>query len=168
MRVYASAGVDANHLDERYDGAAPDIIDNAFVVVDFESGARGMLDLCMFAEGSYWQEVISITGRKARIDVCIPGPARFSPDGRQRLSHLVISDRETKAVTDTPVDVDHSILAAGDHHGSTFFQHQRFVEMVRNGGEPEVSPKDGLWSVIVGEAAERSAKTGQAVELSGF
>ncbi|MGI9356865.1 MAG: Gfo/Idh/MocA family protein [Rhizobiaceae bacterium] len=167
VRVFASAGVDANHLDECYDGAVPDIIDNAFVIVDFASGARGMLDLCMFADGSHWQEVISVTGLKARIDACIPGPARFSPDGRERTSHLVISDRKTKTVTCTLVEVDHTILAAGDHHGSTFFQHQRFLEMVRNGGEPEVTLKDGLWSVIVGEAAERSASTGQSIELDG-
>ncbi len=166
VRVYASAGVDVNHLDEEYSGQTPDIIDNAFVVVDFENGARGMLDLCMFAEGSHWQEVVSVTGPKARIDACVPGPARFSPDGWERPSHLVISDRETKVVTDTPVEVDHAVLSAGDHHGSTFFQHQRFVEMVRSGGtKPEVSLQDGLWSVIVGEAAERSARTGQAVEL---
>ena len=167
VRVFASAGVDANHLDERYDGAVPDIIDNAFVIVDFASGARGMLDLCMFADGSHWQEVISVTGIKARIDACIPGPARFSPDGRERTSHLVISDRDTKTVTCTLVEVDDTILAAGDHHGSTFFQHQRFLEMVRNGGQPEVTIEDGLWSVIVGEAAERSASTGQSIELDG-
>jgi len=169
VRVYASAGVDVNHLDERYSGETPDIVDNAFVTLDFKNGARGMLDLCMFAEGSHWQEVISVTGPKARIDACIPGPARLSPHGQERTSHLVISDRETKAVTDTPVEVDHTILAAGDHHGSTFYQHQRFLEMVRSGGtKPEVSLEDGLLSVIVGEAAEQSAKTGQAVELSGL
>ncbi len=166
VRVYASAGVDVNHLDESYDSQTPDIIDNAFVIVDFENGTRGMLDLCMFAEGSHWQEVVSVTGPKARIDACVPGPARFSPDGWERPSHLVISDRTTKAVTDTPVEVDHAVLSAGDHHGSTFYQHQRFLEMVRTGEtKPEVSLEDGLWSVIVGEAAERSAKTGQAVEL---
>ncbi|MDD9909054.1 MAG: Gfo/Idh/MocA family oxidoreductase [Ahrensia sp.] len=167
VRVFASAGVDANHLDERYDGATPDIFDNAFVIVDFANGTRGMLDLCMFAEGSHWQEVISITGPKARVDACIPGPARFSPDGWERTSRLVISDRETKAVSDMPVEVDHTILSAGDHHGSTFFQHQRFVEMVRTGStQPEVSVEDGLWSVIVGEAAERSARTGQSIDLT--
>ena len=55
VRVYASAAADANHRDERYNGETPDIIDKAFVIVDFENGARGMLDLCMFAEGSHWQ-----------------------------------------------------------------------------------------------------------------
>jgi len=166
VRVYASGAMDFNHMDERYDGAAPDILDNAFVILDFASGARGMLDLCMFAEGSYWQEVISVTGQKARIDACVPGPARFAPDGRERHARIVVSDRATKRQQAEDVPVDASILAAGDHHGSTYFQHQRFLECVRaGGGRPEVTAQDGLWSVMVGAAAERSARTGQAIEI---
>nr|WHW29419.1 putative oxidoreductase [uncultured bacterium] len=167
VRVYASAGVDANHLDERYEGAVPDILDNAFVVVDFASGARGMLDLCMFAEGSYWQEVISVTGPKARVDACIPGPARFSTEGKERASQVVISDRASQQVITHEVEVDHAVLAAGDHHGSTYFQHRKFLEMVRSGsGKPDVTLEDGLWSVRVGEAAEQSARSGHAVVLT--
>lgn len=167
VRVYASAGVDVNHLDESYDGARPDILDNAFVTVDFANGARGMLDLCMFAEGSYWQEVISVTGEKARVDAKVPGPARFSSDGKERASEIEISNRASKEVVREEVEVDEAILSAGDHHGSTFFQHMRFRDLVVSGkGAPEVSLTDGLWSVIVGEAAEESARTGQAVEVS--
>lgn len=166
VRVFASAGIDENHLDERYDGRVPDIIDNAYVVVDFENGARGMLDLCMFAEGSYWQEVISVTGAAARIDAKIPGPARFSVDSAERESEIEISHRTSKEVTTEVVDVDPEVLAAGDHHGSTFYQHIRFRDMVLSGSSaPEVSIEDGLWSVLVGEAAEQSAKTGQSVEI---
>ena len=168
VRVYASAAADVNHRDERYDGKKPDIIDNAFVTVEFENGARGMLDLCMFAEGSYWQEVISVTGEKGRVDAKVPGPARFSPDGKERASEIEISHRASKAVVREEVEVDHSILAAGDHHGSTFFQHQRFRDLVQSGrGRPEVSLHDGLWSVIVGEAAEESARTGRAIDIRG-
>ncbi|MCP3971290.1 MAG: Gfo/Idh/MocA family oxidoreductase [Rhodobacteraceae bacterium] len=164
--VYASAAADVNHQGERYDGRLPDIIDNAFVTIDFESGARGMLDLCMFAEGSYWQEIISVTGEVARVDAKVPGPARFSSDGRERASEIEISHRASKQVTRHEVEVDQTVLAAGDHHGSTFFQHQRFRDLVRTGrGTPEVSLEDGLWSVRVGEAAEQSARTGQTVPL---
>jgi predicted dehydrogenase len=160
--------MDVNHIDERYDGRQPDIIDNAFVTVDFENGARGLLDLCMFAEGSYWQEVISVTGEKARVDAKVPGPARFSTDGKERDAVLIVSERESKEVREEVVDVDHSILSVGDHHGSTFFQHQKFRDLILAGkGEPEVGLEDGLWSVRVGEAAEESARTGQAVMLKG-
>jgi hypothetical protein len=51
VRVYCSGAMDVNHVDERYDGTRPDIIDNSFTTVDFANGTRAMLDLCMFAEG---------------------------------------------------------------------------------------------------------------------
>ncbi|MBD3679649.1 MAG: Gfo/Idh/MocA family oxidoreductase [Rhodobacteraceae bacterium] len=166
VRVYASGAMDVNHRDESYDGQVPDIIDNAFVVVDFENGARGMLDLCMFAEGSYWQEVVSVTGEKARVDAKVPGPARFSTDGKERASEIEISNRASKTVTRETIEVDHAVLAAGDHHGSTFFQHERFRDLVLGGkSRPEVSLEDGLWSVLVGEAAEESARSGQVMEI---
>lgn len=166
VRLYASGGVDVNHLDERYDGKTPDIIDNAFVVVDFANGTRGLLDLCMFAEGSKWQEVVSLTGVKARVDACVPGPARFSPDGEERPAQIEIHDRETRQATVEPIHVDRMVLTAGDHHGSTYFQHVNFFKMIKSGnGVPEVSLHDGLWSVSMGEAAERSIKSGEAITL---
>lgn len=55
VRVMASAGQDANHKDELVDGTVPDILDNGYVIVDFASGARACLELCMFAEGSRFQ-----------------------------------------------------------------------------------------------------------------
>jgi myo-inositol 2-dehydrogenase/D-chiro-inositol 1-dehydrogenase len=165
-RIYASGAADVNFRDELYDGRTPDILDNAYVIVDFDNGCRAMLDLCMFAEGSYWQEVISATGDAARIDAMIPGPARFTPDGQERRSQIVISDRASKTEDVRPIEVDHSILSAGDHHGSTFFQHLKFAELVRHGGTPEVSLTDGLISVIMGAAAEESARTGRAITLN--
>ena len=168
VRVYASAGRDVNHLDERYQGRQPDIVDNAFVIVDFEGGARGMLDLCMFAEGSYWQESIAVTGDAARIEAQVPGPARFSASGEVRAAEISVADRARKSETRTTVEVDHHILRAGDHHGATYFQHERFLRLAASGsGTPEVSPADGYWSVLVGVAAEESARTGVPVNLRG-
>ena len=168
VRVYASAGRDVNHLDERYRGRQPDIIDNAFVTVDFEGGARGMLDLCMFAEGSYWQESIAVTGDVARIEARVPGPARFTASGEERAAEISVADRARKTETRKTVEVDHHILCAGDHHGATYFQHERFLRLAAGGsGTAEVSPADGYWSVLVGEAAEESARTGVPVDLNG-
>src|SRR5574341_1333330 len=44
VRVFASGGMDVNHLNERYGSEAPDILDNAFVLVDFNNGARALHD----------------------------------------------------------------------------------------------------------------------------
>ena len=57
-RVMASGGQSVNHLDERYDGRPSDILDNAYVIVDYDNGVRGLLDLCMFAEATHNQEEI--------------------------------------------------------------------------------------------------------------
>lgn len=166
VRVYASAGQDVNHLDERIGGRRPDIFDNAFVIVDFEGGARGMLDLCMFADGSHWQESIAVTGDRSRIEARVPGPARFSASGEERPAELSVADRAGRTEVREEVAVDHRILRAGDHHGATFFQHEKFRRLVAAGsGEAEVSLADGYWSVLVGEAAEESARTGAPVEL---
>ena len=76
--------------------------------------------------------------------------------------------RATKEVRVEEIEVDEEILQAGDHHGSTYYQHQRFRDLIVTGtGEPEVSLADGYWSVLVGEAAEESARTGKAVSLKG-
>jgi myo-inositol 2-dehydrogenase/D-chiro-inositol 1-dehydrogenase len=37
--------------------------------------------------------------------------------------------------------------------------------MIRNSGTPEVSLEDGLKAVRIGLAAEKSAKTGEAISL---
>ncbi len=166
VRVYASAGSDVNHKEERYANVEPDILDNAFVTIDFDNGTRAMLDLCMFAEGSYWQEMISVTGARARVDAFVPGPARFTRNRLERHSEIAISDRLEQVERREIIEVDERILRAGDHHGSTFFQHLKFIDLVRRGrGDPEVSLADGYWSVLVGEAAEASARSGQAIDL---
>ena len=164
-RVYASGGQDVNHLDEEYAGERPDIIDNAFVVVDFASGVRAALELCMFAEGSYFQEHLSAVGDRANVEAFVPGPSRIRGDGIERAAELLISPRDSTASERRVVPVDPEALAAGDHHGATYFQHMAFNRLVREGGAPEVSVEDGALAVEMGLAAERSVATGQPVEL---
>ncbi len=56
-----------------------------------------------------------------------------------------------------------AILEAGDHNGSTFYQHQRFLDVVRGRGSVEVGLEDGIWAVRMGQAAQQSAATGKTV-----
>ena len=51
-----------------YDGVRSDVLDNAYVIVDFPSGARGMLDLCMFAEGSRFEQELAVRGLLEPVD----------------------------------------------------------------------------------------------------
>ena len=158
VRVFCSGAMDVNHQDERYDGEKPDIIDNSFTIVDFASGARAMLDLCMFADGAEQQEEIAATGDEARLEVFIPkGEIVFSP----RTGFMA-----PKRVERSIVEVDAAALAAGHHHGASFFSHTAFARAVRGEGPVEVTAEDGLRAVAMGLAAEISAREHRAVAMA--
>lgn len=168
LRVMASAGQMVNHLNEFYDGTRSDIWDSAYAIVDFAHGQRGMLELSMYAEGSEYQEVISAVGPKGKIEVFIPGPGRFWPEeaGPEPISKIVISPRERGHMQTIDVPVDETLLAAGDHHGSTFFQHKKFLATVRGEQDVEVTLRDGWRAAAMGMAAQRAAKETRVVPLS--
>lgn len=171
VRVMAMGGQAQNHQDEAYEGHVPDIFDHGYVIVEFASGMRAMLELCMFAEGARWQEEISAVGHRGKIEALVPGPGRFWPEhlGAPPVAQVIVSPREPKGPEVHEIPVDPTLLEAGDHNGSTFYQHQRFLEVVR--GErpaPEVSIEDGRWAVLMGMAAQRSMIEGRAVDLSEF
>ena len=167
VRVMASGGQAANHLNERYGGEAPDVWDNGYVIVDFANGARAMLELCMFADGSRYQEEITAVGTAGKIECLVPGPARFWPDhlGPLPTPQVIISPRRPAPPRIVDLPVDPELLAAGDHNGSTYYQHRRFCEAVRGTRDIEVSLEDGWWAVVVGMAAQRSASEGRAIQL---
>jgi predicted dehydrogenase len=167
VRVMASGGQAVNHLDEVYAGERSDIWDHAYVIVDFESGMRAMLELCMFAEGSRYQEEISAVGPLGKIECLVPGPGRFWPAhlGAAPVPKIIVSPRKPAGPVEIDIAVDPDLLAAGDHNGSTYFQHQGFRRAAIGEQEPEVSFGDGWWAVAMGLAAQQSASTGEAVSL---
>ncbi|QNA87132.1 Gfo/Idh/MocA family oxidoreductase [Sphingomonas sp. So64.6b] len=158
VRVYCSGAMDVNHLDEDYAGERPDIIDNSYTTVDFDNGVRAMLDLSMFADGAENQEEIAAVGDQARLEVLIPeGAIVYSP----RVGFM-----NPKAVERRLVEVDEAALNAGSHHGSTFYEHQKFNAAVRGAGPVEVTAHDGLMAVAIGAAAEISAREHRVVEMA--
>jgi myo-inositol 2-dehydrogenase/D-chiro-inositol 1-dehydrogenase len=152
VRVMASGGQSVNHLDERYDGETPDILDNAYVIVDFDSGARGLLDLCMFAEASRNEQEICVVGDRGKVEALVTeGTLRVGRrrDGVGVVTDLVVSDDDARHV--------------GFHHGASYREHVGFAEAIRSGTAAEVTLLDGLLSVVVGVAAHRSIATGRPV-----
>ena len=153
VRVFASGAQDVNHLDELYDGEVPDIIDNAFVLVDFAGGARAMLDLCMFAEGSEQQEEISAVGPVGKLEVKLP------------LGEVTWSPRDKSGPSVETVDTPAHALAAGDHHGATYYQLRDFHAALVNGTPALITARDGYRSVVMGAAAQESIATGLPVDI---
>lgn len=171
VRVMASGSQAANHLNETYNGETPDILDNGYVIVDFDNGARAMLELCMFAEGSRYQEEVSAVGPKGKIEALVPGPGRFWPKhlGDAPVPKLITSPRHPAGPQEIDIPVDETLLAAGDHNGSTFYQHQGFLDLVRgNRTQADVTLNDGKLAVLMGMAAQLSLAENRAVEMTEF
>jgi len=152
-QVYGSGGIDVNHLDERYDGETPDILDNAYVIVDFDRGARGLLDLCMFAENSAHEMEIVATGDRGKAEAFLP---------RHELV-LTRRDRTERATIQFPLDAQARELGA--HHGATLFEHLAFRDAIQSCGKPIVGVEDGALAVAVGIAAEQSVRKRRPVAL---
>lgn len=156
VRVFASGAQDVNHLDETYDGKTPDILDNAYVIVDYPSGQRALLDLCMFADATENQEEVSVVGPIGKVEAVLPvGKLK-----RGRRGEHWIGEVETELI------VDESIAHEGLHHGSSFVEHVKFAAAIRGEQEVEVTLDDGLWSVAVGAAAHKSIEEGRPVLMS--
>jgi hypothetical protein len=126
-----------------------------------------MLELCMFAEGARYQEHVSATGPAGKIEALVPGPRRFWPDhlGPAPVPVLVESPRDPAGERLREVPVDPALLAAGDHQGGTFYQHQGFHRVVCGTGKVEVTVEDGLRAVEIGLAAQTPAETGPGVSV---
>jgi len=155
LRVMASGAQDVNHLDERYGGETPDIIDNAYVVVEYEGGARAMLDLCMFAEASRNEQEISVVGAAGKVEALVTeGVVRVGrrSDGIGRVTESAIHDDSVRHV--------------GLHHGASYLEHVALRDAILTGGSPAVTLHDGLLSVAVGVAAQRSIEQRRVVEMS--
>ena len=166
LRVFASGGQRVNHLDERYQGRTPDILDSAYVIVEFGSGARALLDLCMYAENSVDNEHITVVGDEGKLESLLPSltlrHGRRDDWGRRQAWGEASG-------TGRGVDVrrvwDSSVRYAGAHFGASYIEHRRFVLAIRQGSPAEVSLREGLRSVAIGIAAHRSIDSGRMVAL---
>jgi myo-inositol 2-dehydrogenase/D-chiro-inositol 1-dehydrogenase len=155
VRVMASGGQDVNHLDEVYDGEVPDILDNAFVIVEYDAGVRAMLDLCMFAEASKNEQEIAVTGDAGKVEALVT--ESVIRVGRRADGIHAVTERAVR----NP-DVKHQ----GLHHGASYLEHVDFLRAIQDGTPPKVTLEDGLWSVAIGEAAHRSIEERRPVELA--
>ena len=73
---------------------------------------------------------------------------------------------QPKAVERTHIAVDETALKAGHHHGSTFYEHQKFYSALVDNEPVEVTAHDGLMAVAIGTAAEISAREHRVVTMN--
>ncbi len=171
LAVFGSGGQRVNHKDERYAGPdgprAPDILDSAFVIVEYPSGARALLDLCMFAENSVDNEHLVVVGDEGKIESLLPSltlrHGRREDWGRREAWGQPSGTGKgvaTRRVWDT------NIKYAGQHFGASYIEHQRFAAAVRGGTPPEITLEEGLRAVATGLAAHKSIAERRVVAMS--
>jgi len=176
-RIFASGGMDVNHKHEQYsvDGKlkTPDIVDNAFAVVDFAGGVRGCLDLCMFAEDRQHEEVL-VVGSKGKVSAETPACTVTLHHPSQRASGDAPSNPripplpgqyEVNTSVET-IGVDEKLLEAGFHEGATFFELKDFIETAQARRPAVVTARDGTLAVAMGVAAELSLREKRMVAIA--
>ncbi len=167
LRVFASGGQRVNHLDESYGGKTPDILDSAFVIVEYPSGARASLDLCMFAENSIDNEHVTIVGDEGKLESLLPsGVLRYGRRedwGRREVWGQPSGTAKGVAVRQIR---DTNIKYLGQHFGASYIEHQKFAHAVRNGLPSEITLEEGLRAVATGLAAHKSIDEGRVVALA--
>ena len=117
----------------------------------------------MFAENSEMQEELCVVGDKGKIETGVPSDA-----SGKNSSEIRIGLRDSKNAVKKLVEVDKKILAAGQHHGSTYYQHMEFIKSINNNLKAQVTVNDGLHAVAIGQAAEKSIKENRMVKMSEF
>ena len=165
-RVFASGGQRVNFLDEVHDGKRSDMLDSAYVIVEYESGKRAMLDLCMFAENTIDKEHISVTGNAGKVESFLPSlelrhGKRSAVGNFKEWTH----DASKPKVESRKIWND-SIKYNGFHYGASYLEHVKFFNAIQSGKAPEVTLEDGLRSVATGLAAHKSIAEGRPVLMS--
>ncbi|CAN5864646.1 hypothetical protein BH11PSE8_BH11PSE8_05190 [soil metagenome] len=167
VRVFASGAQRVNHLDESYGDKRPDVLDSAYVIVEYPSGARAMLDLCMYAENSVDNEQIVIVGDEGKLESLLPSLTlrygRREDWGRREVWGQASGSGKGVSVRRV---WDTNIKYAGQHFGASYIEHQHFADAVRHGKPAQVTLEEGLRSVATGLAAHRSIATGLPVAMS--
>jgi len=155
ISVFASGGQDVNHLSESYDGSIPDILDNAYVIVEFANGIRGALDLSMFAEGSLNEQEICVVGDEAKIEALIT-------ESKIRIGKRNLG---SSGVVEISVRHDESVVP-GFHAGASYVEHLAMQNAIRRNLPTGVSLEHALLSVAVGQAAHLSIAERRRVDLA--
>lgn len=158
--VYATGSMAVNFKEFEYKNEKSDILDNALVNVTYENGVIGSFNLCMFAPVTY--EEIVLCGDEGRIKAyeC----EDYLPGGRLKTKMEVMCGEGKPSRFSEPVYPTY--IESGGHNGATYYEHINFIENIKGVKTNTATVEDGFWSIVVGAAAEESAKSGKTVKIA--
>ena len=159
VRVFASGGQAVNFRDFDYEGERADIDDHGLVVVDYVSGLRAGFSLNMCAPS--FRETLTLAGARG----VLRATEHFDfLHGGGEACGLEVECHEP--APRRVVDVGYPrVIEQSGHHGATWFEHMAFADRLAGRKTDAATPREGLWSVLVAEAAQRSIGTGLPVAI---
>ncbi len=162
VSVYAAGSMAVNFKKFDYKGEKSDIIDSAYVTVEYENGIRASFNLCMFSPMFY--EEITICGDEGRLRA-YEGET-YQPGPRLKTYLEVMRGELGPSKVSTPHHPGY--IEDTGHNGATYYEHMDFFNNIE--GKPSTAAKalEGFWSIVVGVAAEESIKTRGVVEIDGL
>lgn len=158
-RVYATGGQAVNFRDFDYDGSASDIDDHGLVIVDYASGLRGGFSLNMAAPS--FREDLVLSGSRGVLRAS--EQFDFLHGGGE---HCALEVERHEPSTRRVIEVGYpKVIEQSGHHGATYFEHMAFSDRLAGIDTQAATPRDGLWSVVVASAAQRSIERGLPVAI---
>lgn len=131
-------------------GAVNDIIDHAWVNVEYDNATKGNLGLSLFTAGRSMP--VGVLGTGGWIEACVPRKLLRVHDGRAGC----IEELEPLRKAHEPADVGHT--------GGTR-QVKAFLEAIEAGATPFADGQVGRASILAGLAAELSIRRQRVVEV---
>lgn len=160
--VYASGSMAVNFREFEHEQGKSDILDNAFVIIEYDNGVRGNFSLAMFVP-MFYEEVV-LCGDVGRLRAF--ENLDFLP-GETLKSGIEIFGGETHPSRMIAPSYPEAIERSG-HNGATFFEHVHFVDSIDAGKSDGPTAMDAFWSVVIGVAAEKSVSNGDVVDVTGL
>jgi predicted dehydrogenase len=157
VSVFATGTMAVNFKEFEYNSEKCDILDNAIVSVEYENGVRGSFNLCMFAPMFY--EEITLCGDEGYLKAY--EKEDFLPPPRPKTYLEVLRGENQPSRIGNPCYPPH--IEDSGHNGATFYEHVNFINNIEGKPNNTATVEEGFWSVVIGVAAEESAKTGKVV-----
>jgi len=157
VSVYASGSQAVNFKDFEYGGERSDILDNAFVIVEYQNGVRANFNLCMFAPMVY--EELVICGDEGRLKASEGVNGQAYSKWENYLEVIALPDRTSRTLTPSYP----AVIEETGHSGATYYEHLRWTQAMDGQPSTAATAEEGFWSVVVGVAAEESVKRGTKV-----
>jgi predicted dehydrogenase len=128
-----------------------DVIDNAFIIIEYENGARAELTLCFFSPFGNDLEVGAV-GAGGKLESWVK-------------AHRIDLWRNSDCGAVETFEPESDVTQYGVFHTGAYLQHIDFANSILNNSPPFCDGKIGRESIIVALAAEKSIKENRIVSI---